>query len=313
MMGGRHGLKQLAKSRKKATPLASLSSLLCGFLTMLAAIYIYVTCMFLSEHNRVVNHGSSSELEKSEISGRKDVTNPTITRKQNLETHETQRYFDYWKELAVNLSALPADEILTSLEMQDPFGVRHFESQLVEMETLKKSNLEIDDIKKLFPCPVDRITLPDQRDHARDRAFRETIASVPIKSTSTFLFFQHLRKAGGTNFCDLAQKNLLRPNVPSYYCMPDMDWSGRRCAGCITKFSNSEIINNMQSKHHLILGNEWDPFDPTRFFDLPAIFATSFRRPLDRALSQFRFECIEDRVEYIVRLIVFHKPVRWHS
>jgi hypothetical protein len=28
---------------------------------------------------------------------------------------------------------------------------------------------------------------------------------------------------------------------------------------------------------------------------LPAVFATSFRKPLDRALSQFRFECIEDR------------------
>ena len=29
-----------------------------------------------------------------------------------------------------------------------------------------------------------------------------------------FLFFQHLRKAGGTNFCGLAQKNLLKPQVP---------------------------------------------------------------------------------------------------
>lgn len=45
---------------------------------------------------------------------------------------------------------------------------------------------------------------------------------------------------------------------------------------------------------HRILGNEWDHFDE-RFFELPAIFTTSFRRPLDRALSQFRFECIEDR------------------
>lgn len=50
----------------------------------------------------------------------------------------------------------------------------------------------------------------------------------------------------------------------------------------------------MANDEHRILGNEWDPF-AERFFDLPAVFATSFRRPLDRALSQFRFECIENR------------------
>ena len=50
----------------------------------------------------------------------------------------------------------------------------------------------------------------------------------------------------------------------------------------------------MHSMKHLISGNEWDPFD-VRFLELPAIYATSFRRPIDRALSQFRFECIEDR------------------
>uniref|UniRef100_A0A7R9WU47 Sulfotransferase domain-containing protein n=1 Tax=Craspedostauros australis TaxID=1486917 RepID=A0A7R9WU47_9STRA len=51
----------------------------------------------------------------------------------------------------------------------------------------------------------------------------------------------------------------------------------------------------MHAKHHKILGNEWDAFESNRFFDLPAVFATSFRKPLHRALSQFRFECIEDR------------------
>ncbi len=51
----------------------------------------------------------------------------------------------------------------------------------------------------------------------------------------------------------------------------------------------------MRADGHMIYGNEWDNFDGNRFFDLPATFATSFRRPLDRALSQFRFECIEDR------------------
>ena len=113
----------------------------------------------------------------------------------------------------------------------------------------------------------------------------------------TFLFFQHLRKAGGTNFCTLAQRNLPSSQVPPYYCMPDYYWTGgHRCGGCFSQWTNEQIVTNMKSQGHRVLGNEWDPFDSERFFALPAVFATSFRKPLDRALSQFRFECIEDRV-----------------
>lgn len=36
-----------------------------------------------------------------------------------------------------------------------------------------------------------------------------------------FVFFQHLRKAGGTGFCDLATRNMGQKAVPPYYCMPD--------------------------------------------------------------------------------------------
>ena len=46
---------------------------------------------------------------------------------------------------------------------------------------------------------------------------------------------------------------------------------------------------------HRIAGNEWDSFDPLRHFDLESVFVTSFRKPMDRALSQFRFECVEQR------------------
>ena len=76
--------------------------------------------------------------------------------------------------------------------------------------------------------------------------------------------------------------------------MPDMYWEKQNCAGCFLSYTNDVIADRMQEKGHRILGNEWDHFTE-RFFELPAIFATSFRRPLDRALSQFRFECIEER------------------
>ncbi len=76
--------------------------------------------------------------------------------------------------------------------------------------------------------------------------------------------------------------------------MPDMYWNDKRCGGCFLSYTNEDIASRMQQAGHRILGNEWDHFTD-RFFDLPAVFATSFRRPLDRAISQFRFECIEDR------------------
>lgn len=78
--------------------------------------------------------------------------------------------------------------------------------------------------------------------------------------------------------------------------MPDYHWDMQnRGAGYLTRYSNQDITQNMKMNGHKIAGNEWDPFDGERMFDLPATFATSFRRPLDRALSQFRFECIEER------------------
>ena len=87
------------------------------------------------------------------------------------------------------------------------------------------------------------------------------------------------------------------PNTLLSIPVPDYYWPQRkpRGAGYLTKYTNDEIVRNIKEHSHKIAGNEWDPFDPDRFFDLPANFATSFRRPLDRALSQFRFECIEDR------------------
>jgi hypothetical protein len=77
--------------------------------------------------------------------------------------------------------------------------------------------------------------------------------------------------------------------------MPDMKWSGGKKAGYLHSYSNEEIARRMAEEHQRIAGNEWDWFDPSRHFDLPAVTATSFRKPLDRHLSQFRFECVEDR------------------
>ena len=198
--------------------------------------------------------------------------------------------YDRFVDIALDLSALEPKETLHRLETEDPFGTRTFDTLLMDEETKLGRILTMDEIEKLFPCPQieERITLPDFRIEAKAKAFRDGVKG-------TFLFFQHLRKAGGTNFCSLAEKNLPKRAQPRYYCMPDMAWSGNKNAGYLHSWSNEEITRRMEESGHRIAGNEWENFDPSRHFDLPAVFATSFRHPLDRALSQFRFECVEDR------------------
>jgi len=201
--------------------------------------------------------------------------------------------YSHWREVAVNLAKLPADKLLQTLDETDPFGTRAFEKAIKEAEQAKGGTLDIEEVKKLWSCPANdrRISLPEQRDQAKVARFRQG---------DGFIFFQHLRKAGGTHFCSLAEANFPKHQLPKYFCMPDYHWPRQHksrqtqlCAGCLHQWTNEEITANI--KPHRIAGNEWDSFDPSRHFDLDAIFVTSFRKPVDRALSQFRFECIEDR------------------
>ena len=110
---------------------------------------------------------------------------------------------------------------------------RAFDTQLLEQETTLERVLTIEEIQQIFPCPTnneDRITLPDMRIESKAQDFRD-------EKPGTFLFFQHLRKAGGTNFCSLAENNLPKKAQPRYYCMPDMGWSGNKNAGYCKLFS----------------------------------------------------------------------------
>lgn len=228
---------------------------------------------------------SKIESEARQLRGSASVDNERQSIKRSK---ATKGGFERFVGIALDLSGLEPNETLHRLDTEDPFGTRNFDKKLMEEETRLGRILTMEEIEKLFPCPQieERITLPDFRIEAKAKAFRDGVKG-------TFLFFQHLRKAGGTNFCSLAEKNLPKRAQPRYYCMPDMAWSGNKNAGYLHSWSNEEITRRM--KEHRIAGNEWENFDPTRHFDLPAVFATSFRHPLDRALSQFRFECVEDR------------------
>ena len=68
-----------------------------------------------------------------------------------------------------------------------------------------------------FRCPAaleDRLDYPDFVNHSRADAFR-------AGEEQSWVFYQHLRKAGGTGFCDLAKRNMRPQEIPPYYCMPD--------------------------------------------------------------------------------------------
>jgi hypothetical protein len=212
-----------------------------------------------------------------------------------------------WRQEAIDLAKLPVKDLLQKLEKDDPFGVRKFEAELIRKELELERTLSNVELRQLFPCPAKCLFAPELHPERRKAPtlFREqaqnkqkpVLRGESASSPFSWLFFQHLRKAGGTHFCSLAQANLPKRAVPRYYCMPDYYWNhSESCAGCLTRFDNRLMSNEMQSAGHRIAGNEWDNFE-RRFLDMSesVVFATSFRKPLDRALSQFRFECVEGR------------------
>ncbi|CAM9519665.1 unnamed protein product, partial [Hapterophycus canaliculatus] len=142
-----------------------------------------------------------------------------------------------------------------------------------------------------FQCPVneaDRFSVPDLRDHDKEEAF---------KAGQGFIYYQHLRKAGGTGFCEMAGRrvgngaNMPTVEVPTYHCMPD-----NRGAMATPPWSKREfLMDKMQQNGYRITANEWDAF-PLEHLDLPgAVFGTTFRHPVDRWYSQYRFEHVEHR------------------
>jgi len=118
--------------------------------------------------------------------------------------------------------------MLEELEEQDPFGVRI-------------ANVSA------FTCPSFslRLTLPNKRNMAAVDLFKED-------RNNSFIFFQHLRKAGGTAFCDLANRNM-RGRTPPYYCMPD-----ERGTLATPPWNTRWLLKEMAGKKYRIAANEWD-------------------------------------------------------
>ena len=186
-------------SRRRRRTLFNTQNLLICFMLSILLLYVQVAKMLLMKPGLDDKKAPapSRNLEK-------------ITKKTAKQTSKLPRYSD-WRKFAVDLAGMLPVDVLRILREEDPFEVRTFEKMLLETESKNQRFLELEELRELFPCPTNRISLPDQRNTDKARAFRN--GTEPF-----FLFFQHLRKAGGTNFCSLAEHNLEKKNLPSYYC-----------------------------------------------------------------------------------------------
>ena len=138
-----------------------------------------------------------------------------------------------------------------------------------------------------FICPSDKSALLDYPRLTNQKS----LIAFRNKEEGSFAFYQHLRKAGGTGFCDLANSNLPKRTVPSYYCMPD----NRGSLATAPWNSMSYTLDVIKEKKYRVIANEWDTFLAPFLNYSNAIFATTIRHPIDRWYSQYRFEHLEHR------------------
>lgn len=120
------------------------------------------------------------------------------------------------------------------------------------------------------------------------------------------VYYEHLSKAGGTSFCKLAQSNMPRRDVPSYYCMPSDKKSVDARVG---SWSLDKLADYFHTQPHRLVSNEWEPFnqeflklqmsfkatDETTITaninneDIYLLFLTTIRNPINRILSAYKF------------------------
>jgi hypothetical protein len=165
-------------------------------------------------------------------------------------------------------------------------GLKNKNSLLVKLTTQNPFNIPSDSPLN-WTCPSstsDRISLPDIVNHSRSEAFK-------ANQKGSWLFYQHLRKAGGTGFCDLAQNNLPRKQTPPYFCMID-----NRGSLATPPWNDEEyLMSRMENNEYRITANEWDVYHSYMGQWRGAVLASTFRNPVDRWYSQYRFEHLEHR------------------
>mmetsp|Transcript_55253 Transcript_55253/g.165576 ORF Transcript_55253/g.165576 Transcript_55253/m.165576 type:complete len:490 (-) Transcript_55253:2986-4455(-) len=232
---------------------------------------------------------SDGEITNGKQLGRRRVRSATI---------------DLVVERLLQMARMPKEPLRMALNTSDPRGGDPFHLSSLERGSCPWTG-DSDVIVDWLPL----IPKPDLL-----AVFREGKGFRPV-----VLWYEHLSKAGGTSFCKLAEANMPKISVPSYYCMPggaDRGGGGKgnEADGRVGTWSKEELTKYVSRKPHKILSNEWDPFPPhvldfqpksrvdlrKGVYDGPKtssspiaepmfLFITSIRNPLDRLLSAYRF------------------------
>jgi len=223
-------------SRRRRRPYNnSLRSIGGNGMTLRAIIsaFFFVGVLFWKSRKQTIEENPPSFDRQEEVNGLRrnatktnDISSPAINNrdKQSISRESSANAplgipltsnYDSWLGVISRLASYDPPETRSKLETLDPFGVRSFDQRLRSRESELQRILTKEEITSLFPCPADgaRISYPHRPDETKAEAFRN-------KMPGYFLFFQHLRKAGGTNFCSLATDNLDPETNPPYFCMP---------------------------------------------------------------------------------------------
>lgn len=187
---------------------------------------------------------------------------------------------EYLFKLGVDNPSLLVNVLLNNsfVDIRDGVAIEHSGMNL----NLFESSVHTSD----FVCP------PDNRRIESTKMFNSSRSlNFKYSNSSYWIFYQHLRKAGGTGFCELARSNMKKGTVPPYYCMPD-----NKGALATPPWNNQDYLWGNMAKHGFrIASNEWDSFQAYHLQWKNAVFVTTFREPVERWYSQYKFEHLERR------------------
>jgi len=253
------------------------------------------------------DHPSSSLfIAEDTAAGRNENTNIL---KEEQSYYEPNPRIDSVVTYLMNLAKLSPQELWDTFGMEDdttnddgtmkrsygkdPFSLQELEqgkcpSGMNTAEWLPPRPWNSEEIASMFQRKVEQLKNTDQG--ASDEE-------------TTLVWYEHMSKAGGTTFCGLAKTNLGPNLVPRYYCMPKRLGS-KDLDGRVGSWTNDELIGYTKRESHVLVANEWDPFDLSKL-ELSGrtldgkqqqhasrprlLFVTTLRDPSDRLLSTYLF------------------------
>ena len=246
------------------------------------------------EANTLAKKNEELSLKIKELEGKIKIMN---IQAQQIHNQETSRDTISFSESVQKITSSETKEVnLTLLKQLFDLANSNPIEFIQYMTTEDPLNIEVESPND-FKCPPQSSTKLNFLGNydASNQEIKEKYHRFQKKEKNSFIFFQHMRKAGGTGFCDLAQRNM-PGEVPHYYCMPD-----NRGSLMTPPWNTTWLIDICRQYRYRIAANEWDALTESKITELNTrtnngvIFSTMLRDPLDRWLSQYRFEHVEKR------------------